>query len=133
MRYLIESFAVGALRRGSSVEQFLGVVEGSAVPSVRWVEVVPQAGGFVAMLHESEDIGNERFFDLVEFPNFPGPDGEECFGIEVGIADQALDALDLAEAVTGAVRQRWVNAGVAQDEYRDFVLAGRPAQWPSES
>jgi hypothetical protein len=129
MRYLAESFIVGALRRGSCVEQFLGMVGGSSVPGVRWVEVVPRGEGFVIVLHEVQDIGSEQYVDLVEFPELPGRDGEERFGIEVGVAGEASDALDLAETMTGAVRQRWVNAGVAQDEYRDFVRAGRPTQF----
>ncbi|MFE9029684.1 hypothetical protein ACFYOA_26085 [Streptomyces iakyrus] len=43
------------------------------------------------------------------------------------MAEDPHDALVLAEECTEAVRGRWVNQGVVQDEYRDFVLAGRPS------
>lgn len=129
----IESFAAGALRRGSRVEQFLGATDGSPVAGIRWVEVVPRGEGFAVVLHEAEDIGGERFADLAAFPDFPGPDGEERFGTEVGVAVEGLEALTVAEETTGAVRHRWVNSGVAQDEYLDFVRAGRPANWPVDA
>jgi len=124
---LTESFAVGALNRGRPVEQFLGPVDAAGAPGVRWVEVVPARSEFKVVLHTSVDVGNEDFCDLVEFPPLdPGDaDTEEDFGLEVAAAPEARDALTLAEQRTGAVPGRWVNQGAAQDEYRDFVRAGR--------
>jgi hypothetical protein len=65
-------------------------------------------------------------FDLVEFPPLDPDDEEEECGRPIASADDALDALTGAESATGAVRGRWVNESVAQDEYGDFVRAGRP-------
>ncbi|MZF85750.1 hypothetical protein [Streptomyces sp. SID5643] len=42
----------------------------------------------------------------------------------IGTAEDPHGALVLAEECTGAVRGRWVNQGVVQGEYRDFVRAG---------
>ncbi|MFF8478608.1 hypothetical protein [Streptomyces sp. NPDC015414] len=43
------------------------------------------------------------------------------------MAEDPLAALVVAEERTGAVRGRWVNENVVQDEYGDFVRAGRPS------
>ncbi|MFC8722049.1 hypothetical protein [Kitasatospora sp. NPDC057198] len=126
VRYLIDP--VAALGRGRPVEQFLGPVEAAGVPGIRWVEVVPARPGFEVVLHTVADIGSEDRWDLGEFPPLgpEGVDAEEDLGLEVATAPEARDALALAEHRTGAVRGRWVNQGVAQGEYRDFVRAGRP-------
>jgi hypothetical protein len=71
--------------------------------------------------------GHETFFGLVEFPPLDTGDEEEEFGRLVATRDGPLAALTAAEDVTEAVRGRWVNAGVVQGEYHDYVMAGRPA------
>ncbi|MFE2685151.1 hypothetical protein [Streptomyces mirabilis] len=125
MRYLAESFALGALRRGRTVVQFLGPVGAPECPGVHYVEVRPAKAQYEIFLHTLEDIGHETFADLVEFPPLD-PDDEE-FGRLLATRDDPLAALTAAEDVTGAVRGRWVNDGVVQDEYHDYVMAGRPA------
>lgn len=89
-------------------------------------------------VHTVEDVGHERFFDLVEFPPFDAEEDEEEFGRFVATTEDPSTALAAAEEATGAVRGRWVNEGMIQDEYGDFVRAGRPADhspdghpWPS--
>jgi hypothetical protein len=127
VRYLTEVFAVGALRRGRSIEQFLGAASGSEKPGIRWIEIAPTATGFRVVLHVVEDVGGEHFCDLVEFPPLdPGP--EEIFGLEIAAADDAAEAMMIAGTRTWADPDRWVNQGMAGDEYRDFVRAGRPGQ-----
>ncbi|MFD7441578.1 hypothetical protein [Streptomyces sp. NPDC059909] len=123
MRYLVEQFAVGALRRGQGIEQFLGAAETSAAHGVRWVGIEPTKRGYVVTLHVVEDVGHEQFCDLLEFPPLD-PDDE--FGFELAVTDDELAAMAEAESKTGALRDRWVNAGLAGDEYLDFVRAGRP-------
>ncbi|MEU7122911.1 hypothetical protein [Streptomyces zaomyceticus] len=122
MRHLVESFSVGALRRGQGIEQFLGAAGTPSTPGVRWVGIEPTKRGYVVTLHVVEDVGHEQFCDLLEFPPLD-PDDE--FGLELTVCDDELVAMAQAEAQTGARRDRWVNAGVAGDEYLDFVRAGR--------
>ncbi|MGW4698960.1 hypothetical protein [Streptomyces sp. NPDC004285] len=65
--------------------------------------------------------------DLGEFPLLnPGDEADE-FGRLLGMAEDPLTALIVAEQRTGAERGRWVNENVVQDEYGDFVRAGRPS------
>lgn len=54
------------------------------------------------------------------------------------MAEDPSNALAAAEEATGALRERWVNENIVQDEYGDFVRAGRPSDqcpdgrpWPS--
>ncbi|MGA5198146.1 hypothetical protein [Streptomyces exfoliatus] len=138
MRYLVESFIVGTLRRGRSVEQFLGPIGSPDRPGVRYAEVRAARTSFEVYVHTVEDLGHETFLDLDEFPPFDQDAEEEEFGRFLGSAEEPQGALVLAEECTGAVRGRWVNQGVVQDEYLDFVRAGRPSDmspdghaWPA--
>ncbi|WP_256976173.1 hypothetical protein [Streptomyces sp. CS113] len=127
MRYLVEPLIIGALRRGRSVEQFLGPVGSPERPGVRYAEVRAAKTSYEVYVHAVEDVGHENFLDLDVFPPFDQDAEEEDFGQLLGTAEDPYDALVLAEERTGAVRGRWVNQGVVQDEYRDFVCAGRPS------
>ena len=123
MRYLVESFAVGALGRGRSIAQFLGPVTAYGnQTAVCWVEVQPRRGAFRVVLHVVEDVGGERFVDLWEFP---AADPDEEFGRELAVAEDALRAMVVAEELTSAVRERWVDLGVVQDKYLDYVRDSR--------
>ncbi|MFE6977372.1 hypothetical protein [Streptomyces sp. NPDC057682] len=125
MRYLAESFILGALRRSRSVEQFLGPVGPPERRGVRYVEVRAARTSYEVYVHAVEDVGHEGFVDLDVFPPFDQDAEEEDFGQLLGTTEDPQDALTLAEERTGAVPGRWVNQGVVQDEYRDFVRAGR--------
>ncbi|MEV6179959.1 hypothetical protein [Streptomyces sp. NPDC052015] len=127
MRYLVEPFIIGAMRRGRSVEQFLGPIDSPERPGVRYAEVRPARTSYEVYVHAVEDVGHENLLDLDGFPPFDQDAEEEDFGQLLGTAESPQDALALAEKCTGAVRGRWVNQGVVQDEYRDFVRAGRPS------
>jgi len=125
MRYLGETIAVATLHRGRAIEQFLGRAGDSDVPGIRWVEIVPAGEAYRVVLHTSRDVGGEQFRDLVEFPPLE-ESLEEDFGAQVAVAVEACDALAAAHAKTGATIDRWVNRGIAADEYLDYVRAGRP-------
>lgn len=101
--------------------------------AVRWVEVRPASGRYEAFLHTAEDVGHPGFMDLVEFPPLDLDDEEEEFGRLVAIADDPLTALAEAAGRAGTVSGRWVNIGLVQDEYIDFVRAGRPARESSDT
>jgi hypothetical protein len=49
VRYLGETFAVAALRRGRIIEQFLGQAGDSGTPGIRWAEIVPADDGYRVM------------------------------------------------------------------------------------
>lgn len=127
MRYLTECFALGAPRRGRPIEQFLGPAGSPERPGIRHIELRPAKIRYEIYLHTLEDVGHETFVDVAEFPPLRTEDEEEEFGRLIATRDDPLATLAAAEDITGAARGRWVNAGLVQDEYRDYVVAGRPA------
>jgi hypothetical protein len=124
VRYLSESFAIGALRRSVSIEQFLGPVLHRERRGIRWVAIEPRHNGLYAVvLYLSWDIGSEQFRDLLEFP--PLDADAEVDGEVLAEVDGAAEAIEAAERATDAVRERWANFGVAGEDYLDYVRFGR--------
>ncbi|MET8421650.1 hypothetical protein ACWD7C_32695 [Streptomyces sp. NPDC005134] len=128
MRYLAEPFLLGALKRGRSIEQFLGPSGTPDRLGVSYVEVRPAEGNYEIYLHAVLDT-EPRTYDLDSLPALFDKD-EEDFGLLVATTSDPAAALDAAADQTGAVRERWVNQSIAGDEYRDYVLAGRPSLAP---
>lgn len=126
-RYLTRQFAVGALRRGAGVEQFLGAAEIAGVAAVRWVAVSPMDSTYRVSLHTVEDLDDvEHGADLPEFPSLdPVDEAYVGEGRELGSSTDEEQALALAERLTGAAPDRWVNFGVAGEEYLDLVRSRR--------
>ena len=114
------------MHRGCSIEQSLGRAGDEGAVGIQWVEIVPSGAGYRIVLHVCCDVGGEDFCDLVEFPPLEEGD-EEGFGKLVAVAPDARQALSAAGAVAGAAADRWVNQGMAGDEYLDYVRAGRPS------
>jgi hypothetical protein len=125
-RYLTRQFAVGALRRGSGIEQFLGGAEVDGVAAVRWVAVSPMGGQYRISLHTVQDLDDDEFGDLPEFPSLDPVDEEYVGeGRELGCSTDEEQAIALAERLVGAAADRWVNCGVAGEEYLDLVRSRR--------
>jgi hypothetical protein len=122
VRHLTESFADAALRRGAAIAQWIPdseVVDGRA--TIAWLQASRRRDGkYVLSRHHVFDDGSPSFVDVWEF----SPVGErETHGVGVDLAafDSGQDLLRAAAEEWGADRQRWVNDGVIQDEYRDSV------------
>ncbi|MHC5905677.1 hypothetical protein ACVNF4_17505 [Streptomyces sp. S6] len=121
MRHLTPAFTLGALRRGKQVEQFLGGIERDGRRGLRWVTVSPGREGVMVCLSEVEDVGDDTFRDVTEFPPLDLED--EVWGKEIGTVANPEEALRLAERELGADPARWVNQGFVCDEYHDFQAA----------
>jgi hypothetical protein len=126
MRYLHRGFLLPTLGRGKSIENFLGQVPGSTVPSVRYIELRPVKGIVEVWVHDLEDCGSEALTDIGAFPSLIG----EHHDRPSAAFPEAAGALDYAEQKCGALPDRWVNVTMSQDDYLDFVRAGRPKKWP---
>lgn len=121
MRYLTRQFAIGAIRRGNEVEQFLGgdTIDGS--PVIRWVTISPGRDGIEVAVNTRLDLDDDRFGDLPNLP--PPPSGPE--ESRLGRTDDPEQALLIAERHPAVSPDRWVNVAVAGDDYRDFVRSRR--------
>ena len=64
MRYLSPNFAVGALTRGVSIEQFLGAVVVDGRQGIRWATVEPAGDHMTICEHMALDIPGTETGDL---------------------------------------------------------------------
>ncbi|MFJ2721934.1 hypothetical protein [Streptomyces sp. NPDC087437] len=130
MRYMVEAFAVGSLRRGAGIEQFLGPKDHNGERGVAWVEIWPREQGYVITLYGGADRadGYQGQRNLYELPPFlyPHEDDEDMPFCELGITSEPLGALELAESLTGAVRSRWMNRGLRHGRVRRLRTSGQP-------
>lgn len=122
-RYLLRNEVEGALRRGKTVECFLGGFEDAGRPGMRHISLDMDGAAVIARLYESADLGDPALLDIYEF-------GPLSPSLDLGEADQKLvflsldSCLDYMEQSWPGSSSRLVNEGVLQDEYADFV-AGR--------
>jgi len=120
MRYLTEIDALGAVQSGRTIEQFLAPREESCYRALRWVCVKRDRDGmFSVSRYEVFDEGDLNHLDLYGF-SLVDPDEpcEEHSGLP-----SAEAAIAVAQDQFGADRRKYVNAGVIQDEYADFIRA----------
>ncbi len=125
MRHLHPTFLETTLRRGKSIELFIGGHDRAGERMICWLEVRPNGNEFEVWKHEAPDIGDTHRLDIYAF------DGVENLEAPLATTQSAEDALSYAHSKLGASSNRWVNQGVTQEEYKDFILAGRPSRWPS--
>jgi hypothetical protein len=121
MRYLKPQSLEATLRCGKSIEQFLG--RGVTPQTIAWIEIRPAQNGVTLCRTEVPDAGDAGHLDLYEFW------GDDDSRLTHALSTVA-EALAHAHQYHGARPERWVNQFMIQDEYRDFVVAGRPALWP---
>jgi hypothetical protein len=124
MRYVSSTFQASTLDRGKELEQFMGGRLDGADRTIRWIELRPTACGVEVWDIEVPDLGGIDFTDVYEF-------GSDDIQSPVATFASPREALDYAHSQLAASPNRWVNVTVVGDEYRDYVLAGRPSQWPA--
>jgi hypothetical protein len=119
MRYLTVRFALGALRRGSGIQQLLGTACVAGRPTLRWLTAWrDRDGGYGLTIHHVFDEGSEQFWDVEEFT--PVDEDEHLGeGRSLGVFNTPEEVLHAAQAY-GAVTTRWVNQGVIDDEYGEL-------------
>jgi len=124
-RHLAEPFIRSALNLGRAVEQFLGGFTDGEDPAIRWLALRQDGSGVVVSLYEALDEGGEDWMDVYEFTRANGdPDEPEEPSAEHP-CDSLEEALALAADLYGAAPDRFVNEGMVQDEYLDFVRRQR--------
>ena len=122
MRHLNPTFLESTLRRGKVIEQFLGGYERAGARIVTWLEIRPEESVFELWHFVVPDIGDAENLDLYAFLS-------EEVGEPVIVLQTSEEALAYAHAELHASEGRWVNQAVSQEEYRDFIAAGRPPEW----
>ncbi len=111
------------MNRGASIEQFLGGCVANDQRIIRWIEVRPKEKVYEVWFFEVVDHGSLEFLDIYEF-------GTEDIERPVQKCQTSREALAYAQQRLGAKPDRWVDQFVVQNEYEDFIRAGRPLIWP---
>lgn len=113
---------MSALRRGRSVESFLGGCVRDGIAGVRWLRISERPAGFDLHVYESADLGSKDWVDLYEFGPLDPELGQDD-------ANEAHSFLTFGECVR-MIEGRWpgsalklVNEGIVQDEYADYLRA----------
>ncbi len=73
------------------------------------------------MSYDVEDLDDDGFLDLMEFPPVGSPHDEEPGARFMGRTEDEEELLSLVEESAGASPDRWVNQGVAGEDYADFA------------
>ena len=118
MRYLSRGFAVSTIRRGTVVAQLLGGYLDGARRGLRVLTVEPDEDAYCVYVHEIEDVGGP---EVAEFPPWSADGGDA-----VVCSDTPEAVLSFAEQQLDADPERWINGSMLDDEYGDYVRAGRP-------
>lgn len=116
-RHLSASEAERVLNAGRSIEQWLGARVEGADRVLKWLLLaVENDGGYSVTVFEVLDNGGPEFLDVYEFSPL---DVDQPYGVTTTFKD-ARGALAFAIGA-GADPGRFVNAGIVQDEYADYL------------
>lgn len=118
-RYVSSAFQESTLRRGKSLEQFLGGSLRDGEVKISWLELRPSTQGIEVWRFEVPDVGDVDFTDVYEF-------GADDIDQPVAMVSSPAEALLFAHNHLGASPERWVNSTQVGTEYEAFVKAGRP-------
>ncbi len=117
--YLADDQTRARLRLGKSLEQWLGVVRETDYTILRWLRIDKESEeSFSVAYFESFDEGNEDFLDIYAFSLV---DPDEPFGV-IHTFSSIADALEFAEATYKASPNKYISAGMIQEEYRSKKL-----------
>lgn len=119
-RYLQADEVAAALRRGKGVECFLGRCSRDGKPGIRWISLHASGQSIELRVYDSADVGRPDYLDIYEF-------GPLDPALELGSADETLSFSDLQSCLDAlsarfpTATSRFVNEGVIQDEYAEFL------------
>ena len=122
--YLTLSEVESALNRGKSIECFLGSCVRDGQRGIKWLSATRRGESVRLAIYETADLGSEDILDLYEFgPLNPAleldePDEEKMF-------QNFRSFISEVEAMFPSSTARFVNEGMIQDEYSDFIARGR--------
>ena len=123
-RYLSAAEANSALVRGERVEAFLGGDIRQGQPVIRYTSLWLDGGSINATVWEVADPQEPGFLDVYSF--YPvGHDDEPLEAFTFPDLDEAIAALEL---YFPGIAERFVIAGVIQDEYAEYLASELSAE-----
>ena len=117
MRYLMNEQLIPNLSLGKSVEQWLSPKQYDNCIVLRWVTIEKNRDAtYTTSYAEYFDDGDEDFTDVYEF-SYVNPDEPEV----LNTFDSVDEALHFVAATYNASSNKFVTAGMIQDEYKDYL------------
>ena len=113
-RYLTEDQSKSALKRGKCIEAFVGGFSSGNKKTIQWASVSRDGEQLVGSLWEVYDEGDENYLDLYSFTPANG---------DYDTPIKTVKSSDLKEiaSLLGFDVLNYVNQGVVQDEYNDYL------------
>ncbi len=116
MRFVDKNDLASILNSGRSIEQMLGLFDRDGFRIVNFIRIDREKDGEFSMaFFEVIDEGSRDFLDVYEFSPY---DPDSPYG-SISKAGSPEEIIDMAVKI-GASPERFVNAGVIQDEYKDL-------------
>jgi len=116
--YLKEEQLKSNLSLGSPIEQWLSHYKEEDYTVIRWLRIDKEKDqNYTLTYFECLDEGNENALDIYEF-SMLNPDAP--FGV-LSQFDNIEDALSFSENSYGASIEKYVSAGMIQEEYHDYL------------
>ncbi len=115
-RYLTINEANSVLRRGKSVEVFVGGFSLEGVDYIRWASFSMSGNAVTGLLWESLDQGSDDYLDIYSFDSKSGEYDEPAKVANTESIETAASTLCISEL-------NFVNYGMAQDEYASYLDA----------
>ena len=118
MKYLSEELLLQYLKLGKPVEQWLGSENRSDYTIIKWLRIEREKNGnYSVVFFEAFDEGNEDFLDIYEFSS---TDPDIPYG-KIDSFEDSNEALVYTLVEYGCKKDRFVNAGMIQEEYREYL------------
>lgn len=106
------------LSLGRTIEQWLGYKQEDDYILLRWISIEKESNANYSVAYiESFDEGSEDFVDIYEFSTL---DPDKALGI-VTTFSTADEAINFSLKEYGAKMDRFVSAGMIQEEYRTYL------------
>ncbi|MCO4294134.1 hypothetical protein NF867_14820 [Solitalea sp. MAHUQ-68] len=112
MKYLLESQLSSYLRPDKTIEQFIGRIEFPEYSGFRWISIDRDKDEFKLIVHEVFDDSNE----IESIYNFSYIEPDDLYGKEIQTFDSLDDALETAERLYSASRNRYLTFGFLDEE-----------------
>lgn len=118
MKYLDFEQVKTNLSLGKSIEQWLGFEKKDDYVVLKWISIIREkAGKYSTVYIECFDEGNEDFLDIYEFSMI---DPDEPYGV-INEFQNYDEAIEFAIVEYGASKERFVNSGMIQEEYLNYM------------
>jgi hypothetical protein len=118
IKYLTEEQAISYLNLAKSIEQWLSYYAENDAIILRWLKINKESTEeYSVAYYESFDDGNSDFADVYEFS---AKDPDEPDGT-LNTFHSVEEALSFTEMKYGAKRDKYIPAGMIQEEYLNYI------------